>query len=350
MTLSGQEGRRVQRPDVPGRAHGAHEAGAIEDESVESLLPTLPREAIYALSQAPPGSEATKVLTYVRNLGGDEQAFFFHAESAFWRLSATSPFMDLQRAYTELQSSLSAAPPNSAEDAYGHAANTSRLFRAWLNEFYSFAERTKAWISLVFGKEHPAYSAFERLLSAEYDSNAGYRIATGLRNLSTHAIDVLNVQAFHVSTVDDQSLTHVELAIDGPSLVSVTKRVKASIREELASATDPIDIELLSRMAQGSCRYAYGRLIEALWDELEPARELISGIHEEALSAGGEVALILNIDTSDLASGRLNHRYNPMHLVEQLDGLRESTGPSPASDLGAPILLEMLTRPQYESS
>lgn len=322
----------------------------VEDGHAERVRLALPREAIYALSQAAPGGEATKVLTYVRNLEGDEQEFFLHAEAAFWRLSATSPFMDLQRAYNELRDALGAEPPRTADAAHPHAANTSRLFRAWLNEFYSFAERTKAWISSVFGKDHPAYSTFERHLSVEYDSNAGYRLATGLRNLSTHAIDVINVQAFHVSSVGEQSVSQIELAIDGPSLVPFAKKVNARVREELESASGFIDIELLSLMAQASCRYAYGRLIEALWEELEPARELISGIHEDALAAGGEVALILNADTSDLAAGRLNHRYNPMHLVEQLDRIREATGPSPSADLGAPISLEMLTSPRYENA
>lgn len=303
--------------------HGTGDSS--EDDTgndTESAEPR-PRWALFALGPVA-DTEVKHQLTQVRDLSSQETEDADIATQILSALTAESPYEDLRQTYRELNALLDRDPPIALAAAFRYGSDGRRRFRHWLNDSRSFDDRTSAWLSRTFGDDHPALGTFKRALSAEYDANFAYRLTATLRNLSTHAANMLNHQMWHVSTdADGRLVSRPVLAIDGARLVEEFPTMKATVRDELRDLDGLLDVRAVVDACMKSCLRAHAALTHALWEEIEPERELVVEFHQTAVAAGGQGAIFVNVDTFDPAVGRLDHRYNAAHLLEQADRMRQ---------------------------
>lgn len=309
-----------------------------ETESAEAR----PRWALFALG--PADDLAVKhQLTQVRDLTSQECEDADIATQILSALTAGSPYEDLDQTYRELIALLDSDPPTATAAAFRYGSEVRRRFRHWLNDFRSFDDRTSAWLSRTFDDNHPVLGTFKRALSAEYDANFAYRLATALRNLSTHTANMLNHQMWHVSTgADGHPVSHPVLAIDGRRLVEEFPTMKATVRDELRDLHGLFDVRAVVDACMKSCLRAHCTLTHALWEEIEPERELVAEFHQSAVAAGGEAAIFVNSNTFNPTVGRIDHQYNPAQLLEQADRMRrwaDELAPLPIVDVEAIDLL-----------
>lgn len=274
------------------------------------------REALFAAGTTREGGQVIKTLELVRELTEDQRQETWAMESVLAHLTVDSGFADLTRSYRDLTSSLDdLRAADRAHAALAESVNVRRRFRHWLADFRTFDDRTSAWISAAFGKDHAAYARFKDVLRAEYDNNFAYRLCCTLRNASTHAANVINHMWWHVTTDEDDRPVHIPvMQFDGPGLAGQFD-LKASVARELAALAGRLDVELVAQTVMLSCKHAHFALVAALWEEIEPERTLCADLHGEAVEKGGESALFVNLDTLDADLGRIDHRYNPLHLL-----------------------------------
>jgi hypothetical protein len=200
-------------------------------------------------------------------------------------------------------------------------ARLQREFKAWLSAFRAFDDRTSAWLSDQFGKDHPAYTSFKQSLSHEFDRNFGYRLCCALRNVSEHQADVINDMHFHRHQNPDSGApeTSVTVRFDGPRLAESFPRIRPATRDELRRCERPLELVWIVKAVGMSCERIHAGLFIALWPEIQSSIETIGRAHEEAIEAGGDWAAFLGRDMyTGLGEGPsdLSMRWNAYELAD----------------------------------
>lgn len=228
--------------------------------------------------------------------------------------AAEDPFFDAVTALEEYVR-------DSARGAYP-SADMQRTFAAWLAAFGSFDDKNSAWLSRLYGKTHPHYSLFKKLLSAEYDRNFAYRACAALRNVSLHQQDVINALG-HRSKLDPdtgEAVAAPSIRIDAP-LLATSPKMNAKVRAEFAARQRPLDVELLLGAATLACQRVHAGLLVALQAEIEQAVAQCEGWHAEARAEDPDAIAVFRptheMQRLSSSTGSLTLRMTAHHLVER---------------------------------
>jgi hypothetical protein len=282
-------------------------------------------EDLFALEDHPdadPG-EVKKTFHFLRQVSLEETEQNRAAERLLRQMTLQSGLADLMHAeeilYEEVER-LGTDRTNPATQSR-RGARLQHEFKAWLSAFRGFDDRTSAWISSQFGKEHPAFMIFKQLLSHEFDTNFGYRLCCALRNISEHQADVINDVNFHRGRNPDSGApeTSVTIRFDGPRLAEAFPKIRSATRDELQHCERPLELEWIVKAVGISCQQIHAGLFLALWSEIQPAIEIIERTHQEAIEAGWDWAAFFGRGTyAHLGKepGNLAMRWNAYEIAE----------------------------------
>lgn len=284
----------------------------------------LDTEWLFGFVRETEGDGRRKTFRYLREISAVESARSRAAEALLARMTAGSPLADLRTAQSDLMAEVGwlEAGGVTGNPAAGAGRKVQKEFKAWLSAFKSFDDRTSAWLSRDYGQESAVYQAFKRLLSHEFDANFAYRLCSGLRNAAEHQGDVLNDIHLRRGRVGDgREVEHeVVVRLNVSVLADRFPKIRSATREEMRTATEPLEVELVVGAVGLSCERVHAGLLMALSDELDGAATVVEGFHGEALAAGGEWAMFIP-DKSveglhDNPRGQLNLRWNRYELAE----------------------------------
>lgn len=260
-----------------------------------------------------------KDLTFIRELGHDEDVKIDAAHRLLRRMTEYNPLAELQEAMQRLGSSIADLHEQSrrSQSIEPAARRVQAEFKIWLSSFRSFDDRLSHWVSSEFGNDSVAVRTFKSALSSEYDFNFAYRLACALRNASEHAGNVLNhISAGAREETGNEIRSHSIVALNGPQLAEQFPKLKPAVREELRESHSPLHVAPLVRWTEVSCMRAYGKLFDSMWNDLETATSLCESLHREALQIGGEWAILVDGQFFKGGMSELTFRHNPWNLAE----------------------------------
>ncbi|MCW2857869.1 MAG: hypothetical protein JWR52_3484 [Marmoricola sp.] len=255
----------------------------------------------------------------LRDLSDEESGQSKRDAALLANVGPASPLASLVHAQADLQERGDAFVTGSRQDRDRASARLQNAFKAWLSAFRSFDDRTCAWLSTEFGKEHPAYVKFKQALNAEFDASFGYRLSCALRNVSEHAGDVITDLSRSEHKAPDGSVQRqARVSLDGPQIARrFGKKMRAATRDELADAATPIGIQALVAVTMLSCDHAFCVLIDALGQNIQGTADRVRSFDGEARHHRPDAdAAFLDTSTFDeLNLGTIGLRENPLGLA-----------------------------------
>ena len=185
-------------------------------------------------------------------------------------------------------------------------AEVERSFKGWLGAFRSFDDQTSHLISQEFGgPESVPFRTFKTALADQYDANFAYRLCCALRNVSEHAVSVLNrIRLISEEQEGGGVTSSVELTIDGPALAASSDRMKSTMREELSRVTEPLVVPAIMHSAMDSCWRAFAAVLISVESSIDRAASGLLALHQEAVAAGGLEAIIQSVVRAGEGEGR----------------------------------------------
>lgn len=256
---------------------------------------------LWALTESAPGADEPHRFVHVRDSDEEELTEVATAQRLLQAMLTTdSPITLPKEALADLHECVGDMLVAMAqEEDYGRRLwpKLNRRYSDWLAAFKSFEDKTKSWISQSFGDDSSAYMTFQASLREQWESNAGYRYATALRNAAIHANgSVLN--RARLQAANDR--VDLQLTFDGPTLAEGNRRLNAKVRAEWAEIEEPIDGLQVATHATNGCLRAYGALVTELDPEISAMWELLKSLIAECAEVGGEWAVFASFEGADL--------------------------------------------------
>lgn len=239
------------------------------------------------------GAQTEHDLEVVRGISADEYDFVTAARVFVARMGNHSEFANLSGYVQDFRDAVRdqmVAMVTDSQQAIDAFPRTARRFADTLHAFGSFIDRNSAWLSACKSDHPNALTEFQGKANEEFDSNAAYRVFVGLRNVSTHASQVINKATIEGQIVaKDVSARTLVLSIDGPKLVEDHGgRLTASRKAALLDAPGPIHVVPCVENVVQSCRRLHARLCLSMLDTFQEACETLEALRNQACAGSAD--------------------------------------------------------------